>query len=167
MSGDNRNGGSSEPGVGLVREKNVVEFPDGRIGRRQREFLDAVARLKMAIAADKALPVGMRQALAAELGAFDEWSDQAEGAASPARHREIARRILLLDYRLSSLRPLAAELDNGLRQAVRQYAEASRFLLEMGARRGPDGEWMGLPRRTEMEALQRDLYPGPKGEGHN
>lgn len=164
MSGENR-GGTTKFGIGLARDEKVVEFPDGRAARRQREFCDAVARLKMALAAEKALPVPTRQALVAELGAFDEWAGESRGALPPANRKEVARRILLLDFRLSALRPVAAEVDNSLRQALRQYAEASRSLLEQGARRGPDGEWMDLPRRTEMEVLQRDLHAHEKGDG--
>lgn len=159
MSEENQgSGGRSGFGVRLARDGNVVDFPGTRVERRQREFCDAVARLKSALSEEKSVPVATRQALVAELGVFDNWAE-AGGTLLPGAGmgREIARQILLLDYRLSILRPLATRLDRSLRHAVRQYAEASGLLLEATARRAPDGEWVDRPRRTEMEALQRAM----------
>lgn len=160
MSGKDQDGGrGSGFGVNLARDGNVVDFPGTRVERRQREFCDAVARLKSALSEEKSVPVATRQALVAELGVFDNWSE-AGGTLLPGAGmgREIARQILLLDYRLSILRPLAARLDGSMRHAVRQYAEASGLLLEATARRTPDGEWVGRPRRTEIEALLLALH---------
>lgn len=113
------------------------------------------------------MPVPTRQALVAELGVFDSWPEEG-GTVLPdsVRSRELARRILLLDYRLSVLGPLADWLDDSLRHAVRQYAEAANLLLEATARRSPDGEWLDRPRRTEIEALVVALHrKAPPGDG--
>jgi len=146
-------------GVRLARGTNVLDFPQVRLQRRQNEFCDAVARLKAALAGEKALPVPTRQMLVAELGVFDHWAEDGATALPAAGNaREIARQILLLDYRLSVLGPLVAQVDSSLRHAVRQYAEASSLLLEATGRRGPDGEWLDQPRRTEIEALVLALH---------
>lgn len=146
-------------GVRLAHGNNVFDFPQVRLQRRQNEFCDAVARLKAALANEKALPVSTRQVLVAELGVFDNWAeDGATVLPAVGGAREIARRILLLDYRLSVLGPLAEQLDRSLCHAVRQYAEASALLLEATARRGPDGDWLDRPRRTEIELLVLALH---------
>lgn len=155
MAGQGKDGGSKAGfGVRLARNDKVVEFPQARMERRQREFCEAVGRLKAALSEEKSLPVPTRQALVAELGVFDNWSEEG-GSLMPRAGlgREIARQILLLDYRLSVLKPLAGRVDRSLCHAVRQYAEASELLLEAAGRRAPDGEWLDRPRRTELEAL--------------
>jgi hypothetical protein len=60
---------------------------------------------------------------------------------------------------------MADWLDDSLRHAVRQYAEAANLLLDAAARRGPDGEWVDRPRRTEIEALVVALTRKARPEG--
>lgn len=157
-------GGSGAPRLGGA--ENVFDLPGALIERRQREFCDAITRLKTALVREKSVPVATRQALVAELGAFDCWTEPgAKLLPAPLGTAEIARRILLLDYRLNALRPMGAELDNSLRHAVRQYAEASHLLLDACARRDPSGEWLDRPRRTEIESLVRVLIPDTPAPG--
>jgi hypothetical protein len=168
MSEKNKEGGDRQGGgMGLTQaEKVVVEFPNVRLERRQREFYDAVLRFKAALAEDKSVPLTTRQALVAELGMFDNWPAKSDTfAPGSTLGRELARRIMLLDYRLSVLGPMADWLDDSLRHAVRQYAEAANLLLDAAARRGPDGEWVDRPRRTEIEALVVALTRKARPEG--
>ena len=164
MSEKDNNGGDRRwSGSNRARADKVVEFPNSRLEWRQREFHHAVLRFKAALAEDKSVPVPTRKALVAELGMFDNWPDRIDGIApGSAVSRELARRIMLLDYRLSVLGPLADWLDDSLRQAVRHYAEAANLLLDATARRGPDGGWVDRPRRTEIDALVVALDCRPK-----
>lgn len=169
MVGRSKDGGKRDGfGVRLARGDKVIDFPNARVERRQREFCDAVARLKAALSEEKSVPVPTRQALVAGLGVFDNWPEEG-GSVLPQAGlgREIARQVLLLDYRLSVLGPLAGKLDRSLCHSVRQYAEASNLLLEASARRTPEGEWLDRPRRTEIEALVLALHgkASPDGGG--
>lgn len=169
MSERDKYGGDQRwSGRNRAQADKVVEFPNSRLEWRQREFHHAVLRFKAALAEDKSVPVPTRQALVAGLGVFDNWPEEG-GSVLPQAGlgREIARQVLLLDYRLSVLGPLAGKLDRSLCHSVRQYAEASNLLLEASARRTPEGEWLDRPRRTEIEALVLALHgkASPDGGG--
>ena len=146
-------------GEGGGRAKNVFRFPGSPMRRHKRGFRRALARLRAVLSQQKELPVQLRQALVVELGTFEAvlglWGGKlSRGVGSSV---EFARRVLLVDYRLSALKILAGSVDASLRDALRQYAEASAILLEATARRGPDGEPIEPIRRTEIEALLKAL----------
>lgn len=166
MVGRGNDGNGKGGAGGPERTEKVIDFPNAQVKRRRHEFCDAVGRLKAALSEARTVPVPTRQALVAELGRFDTWLE--EGVLLPPAidwGREFARQILLLDYRLSALGPLAGRLDPSLCHAVRQYAEASNLLLETAMRRGPEGEWLHRPRRTEIERLVLALCGKPRPGG--